>query len=348
MDTYFLTFFITFLLSASIVFLAAKKNWFMNQNDSGGVQKFHKKITPHVGGLAIYFGLIFGLYFLGYEARKIMMQLIIVSTPIFFIGLIEDLTSRVSPALRMYCIIFSIACSFYFLDIKIDNLDISWTDQFLSIPIISLLFTLLVLGGSVNSFNVIDGFNGLMLGFVIITLSAFIYVAFLYDDKLIINLCFFLISSIGGLFVLNFPFGKIFTGDGGAYLIGFLTSSIGLFLASRHEDLSNWFVLAILMYPMYELLFSIIRKRLVMKKPASQPDSFHLHMMIFRFIEGRYKKLHPALSNSFTSPILWVLSLPSVIPALVFHNDKLILIFICCIYMFLYTTFYIKVYRKNF
>jgi len=65
-----------------------------------------------------------------------------------------------------------------------------------------------------------------------------------------------------GVFIFNFPFGKIFMGDGGAYFVGFMMAVIGLMLGIRNEEVSHWFILLLFIYPLYETAFSIYRKKL--------------------------------------------------------------------------------------
>jgi len=115
---------------------------------------------------------------------------------------------------------------------------------------------------------------------------------------------------------------------------------IGLVFVDRHEVLSNWFVLLLLIYPMYELLFSIYRKRVVFGVPASQPDAHHLHMLIYKAIVSRNPKGSKTMSNSMTSPYLWALSLVGVVPAMFWYDDKMMLIGWACIFMVVYTIVY--------
>jgi UDP-GlcNAc:undecaprenyl-phosphate/decaprenyl-phosphate GlcNAc-1-phosphate transferase len=207
--------------------------------------------------------------------------------------------------------------------------------------IVSLLFTLLVLGGAINSFNIIDGFNGLLGGYSILASLAIAYVAYSLGDDLVLQLSLILTASILGFFVLNFPFGKIFMGDGGAYFIGFMLSIIGLMLTDRHEKLSSWFVLLIFIYPMYELLYSIYRRKVIHKTDASQPDADHMHSLVYRkLISCRLFKQNKIICNSMTSPVMWLLSLFGIVPAIIWFDNQTILIISAFVFMFIYTVIY--------
>jgi len=165
-------------------------------------------------------------------------------------------------------------------------------------------------------------------------------VAYQLGDDLIVQLNLLLIVSLLGFFLFNFPFGKLFMGDGGAYFVGFMLSMIGLVFVGRHDEISNWFVLGLLMYPMYELLFSIYRKRVIEGTLASQPDGFHLHMLVHRLVVANNPKASKIMNNSKTSPFFWLLSLVSIIPTVLWYDDKLALIGWACMFMVVYTIIY--------
>ena len=183
------------------------------------------------------------------------------------------------------------------------------------------------MGGLVNAINIIDGFNGLMIGYSIFVLLAIAFVANILGDGLVLQLSLLLVSSLFGLFVFNFPLGKIFIGDGGAYFIGFMMAIIGLMLGIRNEEVSHWFILLLFIYPLYETVFSIYRKKIVRGTSPSQPDGYHLHMLIYkRLVKCKTFKNNKVMCNSVTSPFLWVLSLVGIIPAIIWYDNQTMLI----------------------
>ena len=218
--------------------------------------------------------------------------------------------------------------AFVWLEIGIFSIGFEWVDSLLSnYAIISLLFTLIVVGGLVNAINIIDGFNGLMIGYSIFVLLAIAFVANILGDGLVLQLSLLLVSSLFGLFVFNFPLGKIFIGDGGAYFIGFMMAIIGLMLGIRNEEVSHWFILLLFIYPLYETVFSIYRKKIVRGTSPSQPDGYHLHMLIYkRLVKCKTFKNNKVMCNSVTSPFLWVLSLVGIIPAIIWYDNQTMLI----------------------
>jgi UDP-GlcNAc:undecaprenyl-phosphate/decaprenyl-phosphate GlcNAc-1-phosphate transferase len=320
-----------------IIWLTRERKLFLNNFDLQGVQKFHFKPVARVGGIAIFFSFSIGLLLLD---KGLILWL--ASLPVFIVGLYEDLSARVSPLIRLISAFFSIMIAFFLLNVEVGFLGFEWVDYVLSnYLIISLLFTLLVVGGAVNSLNIIDGFNGLLGGYCILSSLAIAYVAYALGDGLMLSISLTLSASVFGFIIFNFPFGKIFIGDGGAYFLGFMLAIIGLMLVDRHVELSNWFVLSIFIYPMYELLYSIYRRKIIHKVDATQPDANHLHSLIYRkLISCKLFKQNKTICNSMVSPLMWLLSLVGIIPAIIWFDNQTMLITSVFAFMFIYTVIY--------
>ena len=311
-----------------------------------GVQKFHENPIARIGGVAIFSGLSISFLLLGMQFG---LLLLLASFPVFITGLYEDLSARVSPLMRLISAFLSIIIVFIWLNVGIFSLGFEKVDYLLSYTIVSLFFTLLIVGGAVNSLNIIDGFNGLLSGYSILAFLAISYVAYTLGDDTILQLGLIFSASIFGFFVINFPFGKIFMGDGGAYFIGFMMAVIGLILVDRHQELSSWFVLLIFIYPMYELLYSIYRRKVVNKIDATQPDAEHLHSLVYRkLISCDRFKHNKVICNSMTSPFMWLLSLVGIIPAVIWFDNQTILIISAFVFMIVYTIIYKYIAQEKF
>ncbi len=338
---------ISFNLTLIIILIPVK--WTVNSGDTIGVQKFHSDPVSRIAGISIFVSFFSGLFMMDLPEFFYVFMLL-ASLPVFISGMIEDVTSRVSPFFRMTAILISIVIAFVYLEISISFLGFEVIDYYLSIyTILSLLFTLLVIGGLVNAVNIIDGFNGLMVGYSILVLLAISYIASILGDDLVLQLSLLLTASLVGFFVFNFPFGKIFMGDGGAYFVGFMMAIIGLMLGIRNEEASHWFVLLLFIYPLYETAFSIYRKKIVRGTSPSQPDGYHLHMLIYkRLIKCKTFKNNKTICNSMTSPFLWALSLIGIIPAVVWYDNQTMLIIWAFVFMTIYTIIYRRIVHFKF
>ena len=337
---------ISLILTLFIILLP--KNWVTDLDDLTGIQKFHHQPTPRIAGIPVFMSFFIGLWYFDLQEMNYVF-LLLASLPVFMGGLIEDIIVRVSPLKRMISILASIVMMFVFLDIRIDFLGFTLVDYLLSNSIVSLLFTLLVVGGVVNAINIIDGYNGLLVGYSIAVLLAIAYVANILGDDLVIQLSLILIASLLGVFIFNFPFGKIFMGDGGAYFVGFMMAVIGLMLGNRNEEVSHWFILLLFIYPLYETAFSVYRKKIVRNTSPSQPDGYHLHMMIYkRLVRRKFFKNNKTMQNSMTSPFLWALSLVGIIPAVIWYDNQTMLIIWAFIFMIIYTIIYRRIVHFKF
>jgi UDP-N-acetylmuramyl pentapeptide phosphotransferase/UDP-N-acetylglucosamine-1-phosphate transferase len=200
---------------------------------------------------------------------------------------------------------------------------------------------LLVVGGVVNAINIIDGYNGLMTGYSIFVLIAIAYVANILGDGLIVQLSLILIASLSGVFIFNFPFGRIFMGDGGAYFIGFMMATIGLMLGIRNDEVSHWFILLLFIYPLYETTFSVYRRKIIHDTDATQPDANHLHSLVYRkLISCDRFKHNKVICNSMTAPVMWLLSLVGIAPAIIWFDNQTALIIWAFVFMLVYTIIY--------
>jgi UDP-N-acetylmuramyl pentapeptide phosphotransferase/UDP-N-acetylglucosamine-1-phosphate transferase len=345
MTSVFIAFILSLLVTIGLIRLNRLYPQLISDNDLLGVQKFHKTPVPRIGGLAIYLAIMGACAFRAFFDQisgNTGLQLVICAAPVFFLGLMEDLTKQVKPLPRLVAAFLSGLLFVSWMDASIYQTGLSILDSQLQIPIVSLLFTCLVLAGLTNAYNIIDGFNGLTSMIAVITLSAIGYVGFRNQDIVISLLALISIAAIIGFFLLNYPRGTIFLGDGGAYFLGFWVGCLSILLSIRNPGVSPWFAALINIYPIFETLFSIWRKKIIKKKSPSVPDGVHLHMLIY----GRISKYLYAdsrkhfIQNSRTSPFLWILSSMATMPACIWWNNTVVLqisVFLFCItYYWLY------------
>ena len=327
-------------LILTLVIILLPKKWVTDLDDLTGVQKFHHQPTPRIAGIPVFMSFFIGLWYIDLQEVNYAF-LLLASLPVFVSGVIEDIIVRVSPLKRMISTLVSIVMVFILLNVGIASLGFTPIDYLLSNSIVSLLFTLLVVGGVVNAINIIDGYNGLMTGYSIFVLIAIAYVANILGDGLIVQLSLILIASLSGVFIFNFPFGKIFMGDGGAYFIGFMMATIGLMLGIRNDEVSHWFILLLFIYPLYETTFSIYRRKIIHDTDATQPDANHLHSLVYRkLISCDRFKHNKVICNSMTAPVMWLLSLVGIAPAIIWFDNQTALIIWAFVFMLVYTIIY--------
>ena len=323
-------FFISFIASLLIIRTQSLHGRISGDTNLDGPQKFHMRVVPRIGGLAIALGVFISVALFDHGSTDEMNGLFLLASilPVFGIGIMEDLTKRLSVRIRLLFIAIGALMVIFLVGTSINQLDIPGIDYVIALPAISILFTAFAITGLTNSYNIIDGFNGLSSMIGMITLVAIAYIGTVFSDSLIVLLSFTMIGAILGFFIFNYPKGMIFLGDGGAYLIGFWVAVLSILIVSRHEEISPWFAVMVNAYPILETLFTIYRRKFHQRKSPGHPDGLHFHSLIFRRI------LNPShintesewfSANAKTSPYLWVLSSIAVIPAVLFWNSTPIL-----------------------
>ncbi len=344
-------FLVSLFINLGIVLLSNKVRTFITDHLHIGPQTFHQRPTPRLGGLAIFLSLCLALPPLFFKDKSLfpLFALILLSSlPAFLAGIIEDLTKSLSPKKRL-AIIFLSGLSFVFLTgFSVSKVDIPYVDYLFTLQVFSLLFTAIALAGLVNAYNIIDGFNGLASMTAVLNLLAIAYVAYKHNDLTLLYVSLLIVSAIIGFFVLNYPYGLIFLGDGGAYLIGFLVGALSILLVERNPQVSPWFALMVNSYPVVETLFSMYRRRFLKKFPTMMPDALHLHTLVYRIYTKKFFKAKKSLfRNPLTSTVMWIINLFALIPAIVLHSSSPMLALCFVLYASFYVFVYFRLLRKK-
>lgn len=318
-------------------------------HDFSGVQKYHAVSVPRIGGFCIFIPLcITGFLMMFYypHLQKSYWLLILAAFPAFLGGLIEDFTKRVSILIRLALTLLAGLLGFIFLDAVLQVLHIPLLDQALTWLPFAVVFTCIAVAGVANSINIIDGYNGLASFISMMIFAALAYVALQVGDRFIFVVSVSMIGAILGFFVWNFPRGLIFLGDGGAYLLGFMIGELSVLLVVRNPMVSAWFALLLVIYPVFETLFTIYRRQFLQSASPYLPDGIHLHTLIYRRVVrwaiGSSSIQDKTMRNSMTSPYLWMLCSVSVVPALLFWDKPLLL----QIFVLVFVVTYLWLYRN--
>jgi len=307
-----------------------------------GPQKFHKKPVPRIGGLGIALGLFASWLFLklkGDSFSKEFFLFLISAIPAFSGGILEDLTKSGRIKIRLFLTLLSAGMGAFLLDSLITRIDVPFIDFFLKLFPISFAFTVFAVSGICHAINIIDGFNGLSGMVSLIILTSLGYVSYLTGDSFLLSLCLSAGGAIIGFLVWNYPYGLIFLGDGGAYLLGFLIAEISVLLVNKHPEVSAWFPMMLCVYPVTETLFSIYRKKFLRKMSPALPDGLHFHMLIYKRIvkQGIKEELK---QNFMTSPYLWTITLISNLFAVFFWKRTSFLVYSVISFILFYVWLY--------
>ncbi len=335
---YFILVFLVSLILNALIWRSCRLRVFCDISE--GVQKFHKGTIPRIGGCGLCLSLLISAFFLFLEKNPFSHNVLIIifsAMPVFFSGLLEDITKKVSPFWRLSAGFASGAIAFFMLNARIQAVDLPIFDQMLEFKFLSLLFTCFAISGVSHAFNIIDGFNGLASGVAIMVFGAYAYVAFLVNDFFLQWFSLLMLFSVLGFFVLNYPFGLIFLGDSGAYLLGFVSALIGVLLVAHHPEVSPWFPFLLVIYPVWETIFSMYRRIILRGTSPGRPDAIHLHSLIYKRIQKKSVRTEKGKNNlnASTSKFLWCLELICLVPATLFYINTILLI-VCVFNLYYY------------
>jgi UDP-N-acetylmuramyl pentapeptide phosphotransferase/UDP-N-acetylglucosamine-1-phosphate transferase len=275
-----------------------------------------------------------------------MVLLLLAAAPVFFGGVTEDLTKKVSVGQRLLLSMLSGALGAWLFGAILHRSGVPFFDYALRWQPFAVAFTIFAVSGVTNAINMIDGFNGLVSGYAILVLAVFSWVSWLLGDTFLVDAALAMMGSVVGFHYWNYPHGKIFLGDGGAYFLGFWLAEMSVLMLARHPMVSPWFTLLLLAYPVSETMFTMYRRRLLRRDSLCGPDGLHLHTLIFRRL-NRIKWAsrgpdHKTSCNSMTAPYFWVIKSCVVVLAILFWDNSTILM-LCTL---LFVGGYVWVYRK--
>ena len=286
----------SFLVSLLIVWTERWHGKYTFDIDIASVQKMHRKPVPRVGGIAlccgvaavVLFGLLRGPHPALSNHNRDLLLLLVAGMPCFLMGLTEDLTKRVSVRARLMATFGSALLAAWLLGAYLPRLDIYGVDHLLQYGPLALVITAVAVGGVSNAINIIDGFNGLAGGAVTIMLCGMGILAYQSGDMFLVTLVLAGIGAMLGFLAVNYPTGRLFMGDGGAYVAGFWVAEIAVLLVIRQPGISPWQVLAICAYPVIEVMYSIYRRKFIRKSSPGAPDRLHLHTLLYRRLVCRW------------------------------------------------------------
>jgi UDP-N-acetylmuramyl pentapeptide phosphotransferase/UDP-N-acetylglucosamine-1-phosphate transferase len=324
--------------------LVATQRWHghYSMDSLHGIQKFHSQPTARVGGLALAAGVLAGYALANPGWQNLLGPLLLAGTPAFAFGLMEDITKKVSVRTRLLATMASGALGWLITGYSITNANLVGLDWLLGFTVISVGFTAFAVGGVANAINIIDGFNGLAAGTVIIILTSFGLMATMLGDTDLACTALILAGAMLGFGLVNWPMGRIFLGDGGAYFVGFAIAWLAVLMLARHPEVSAWAPMLACGYPILEVGFSIVRRRRRGTSPGAA-DRLHLHSLVNRRVA---RMLLPRASNlarnSLTGAIMWSAALLPAVIAVRWQTDTAALVMGFGVCALLYSVVYTR------
>lgn len=282
---YFIYLIIVLLISfflTPIVSIVSRK---INVVDRPGGRHIHQKITPRMGGLAIYSAFMIGsALFLKVDQQ--LFAVLLGGAIIAVSGFLDDLIS-LSPKMKLLFQIVATLVVIFYGGVRIDNINIGFFS--FDFGFLSILITIIWIIGITNAVNLIDGLDGLCVGVSSIILATLATLSFMQGRMDIVLICLILLGSSLGFLYYNFHPASIFMGDTGSLFIGFMIATISLLGFKSTAILTLGPAIFILAIPILDTFLSIIRRKL--KGVAiTSPDKEHLHhTLMFKLNLGQRK-----------------------------------------------------------
>jgi UDP-GlcNAc:undecaprenyl-phosphate GlcNAc-1-phosphate transferase len=242
-------------------------------------RNLHKKPIPILGGFALLVSILVNVFMHTQWEWRPFTAGCVGAVLIFLIGLYDD-----KYALRPWVKIFlqSIVIAFlYYHHIRIEF--ITWpslSQPIFFAPSVSFLITQLWMIVIINMFNIIDGIDGLAVGISCLTSIILFFVSLSVSPLIISYLLCSIIGSTGMFLKFNFHPAKIFLGDSGALLLGYLFAICSI-LGVLKSTISFSILLFVFAIPIMDLVLSVIRRG-IKGKNIFYPDLEHIHHQLVR------------------------------------------------------------------
>ncbi len=347
----------------------------IGHDHADSVQAMHVVPTSRLGGAIVFLAFVAVALVsrqVDHDDLEPALLLAIAALPVVVVGLWEDVTRRVRPRYRMLAAIASAVLASFYADGIVSRVDLPLVDYLLEHLWFALPLTWFMVAGSCNAFNLIDGAHGLASGTAIILFAGLALAAGWTQDGETLAQALAMLGALAGFLVWNYPKGRVFLGDAGAYFIGFMYAELSIQLVARNDEFSAWYVILLAGYPIVDTLFAMYRRGVVRHRPLMQPDALHLHSLVYRRIaiprerrrldrrvrdlgppggverrqasrradDRGLRHLHLHRANLRVAPALWAHSAACLVMAAVFYDNTWALLACFAAYAIYYTTRY--------
>lgn len=314
---------VIYLLSFAICLAIVKlgKRLPIRNQDLGAVQAAHSSVTPRIGGIGVLTALGVGLALYAPSSLQQSIALFLFAlVPLFSVALAEDIGIAMSPAKRLLAAALSSVMVMTLFNTQITRADIPWLDWAFGFAMFGFLFTVLWSTGICNAINLIDGLNGFASGTCTVIAIGIALVAQNVGDTEIATVAWMMVPAFFGFLTLNWPLGKIFLGDSGAYTLGQILAWLGIFLLNRNVEVAATAIGLLFFWPVADTFFAIYRRYRAGRR-LDAPDRLHFHQLVMRALEiivlGRRNR---KVSNPLAALLLMPMVAAPVITGVVLWN----------------------------
>jgi UDP-GlcNAc:undecaprenyl-phosphate GlcNAc-1-phosphate transferase len=246
--------------------------WRLGDKPNG--RKIHPDAIPHLGGVALLFGVLAGIAIATDAHTSVLVRALPATFLVVLLGVVDDtrnLAPRPKLVVQMIAAVALVAVGFR-LFTGVGAMDSTW----IAAALISLFFIV----GMLSSVNLIDGHDGLAAGVALIASSAFATIGVLDGAEGVVAASLAIGGACLGFLLFNFPPARIYMGDTGAMLLGMTLAQVACLITMRSPSVETFVgVLLVLGVPILDTLLAVAR-RLVTRAPLFAADHLHVHHVL--------------------------------------------------------------------
>lgn len=301
-------------------------------------RRVHDHPIPRMGGLAIFIGFVLSLIFFVPMSTKVL-GLLVGSVIIAVMGGVDDIVSLnpwVKLAGQIVAALVAIRCGLVF-DV-ISNPNIFAEETYIEIGWLSIPLTMLWIVGCTNAVNLIDGLDGLAVGVSAISSMTMLIVSLFVSEPVVSIILAALTGACLGFMPYNLNPAKIFMGDVGSQLLGFVLSTASIMgLFKLHAIITFFVPLLALALPLADTIFAFFRRILHGQSPF-KADKGHFH----------HRLLAMGLNQKQVVAVLYGISAVLGLLAVLMAGDSMAVKIICLVAAFIISLgIWLKVFKKN-
>lgn len=275
---------ISFTVTLILLIILRPISFRFNLVDYPNNRKIHKGQIPLIGGISIFIGFFTAQIFI--NASDILSILIIfTSVLILLVGLCDDLIN-LRPRTKLFFQILILLIMIVFSDLKISSLGpLFFGEDIPILPFLSIPITIIAVIGLINAFNMIDGLDGIASGLAMISILGMLYHNINAAHSIFTNMLLAILFALIPFFFFNVTSIsriKVFLGDGGSLLLGYIIAWGLIYSAESIKSFSPIFSLWCVVVPLYDF-FAVITIRILEKRPLFLADKDHLHHFLLNF-----------------------------------------------------------------
>ena len=338
-------------IAMGISYILAQTMHVMQDKPDTNKIKFHTKTTPLCGGISIFIAYVV-IVLGGIEMPRISYSNYIISVNVgdfyeyaglhFYIacsivlcsGIIKDVYGKTTLWL-IFCLQICGFCVLHLL-FYIIHASYGYNLILIILPCYIMLFL------ATNGVNTIDGIHGNAALYSMIVLLALCYISYQIQSNFVGFATSILLGILFVFLLFNYPFGKMFLGDSGAFLLGFCIGAL-LLLCVLYYRINAWYCIALLLYPICAMFSSLFVQLYYIKtykivitiNALWQRHDSHLHHLLQKLVGNTAALLINAFFACFVAFITY------------YHTDTIMILFASACFCLCYAICFVIFWRKK-